>query len=157
MRRRGIWVLVAGLTAGLTGCGSDGTGPAIEIPSDLVGTWTASPACVPACGFTFENAGDAADSTNFTALGVTSRFTLNATGGFTFDAGVPTAVPIAGRMRVEGSSLVVEATGGFEEERITYSRSGDLLGLRWQETYSFDLDEDGIAESVTVRGQFERQ
>lgn len=157
MRRLGIWMLVAGLGSGLAACGGDGTGPTIEIPADLVGTWAASPACAPTCGFTFENAEDPADSTNFTALGVTSRFTLNAAGGFTFSAGVPTTVPIGGRMRVEGGSLVVEATGEFEEERIAFTRSADLLGLTWQETYAFDLDDDGIAESVTVRGQFERQ
>ncbi|MGH7444633.1 MAG: hypothetical protein ACREKM_07140 [Longimicrobiales bacterium] len=153
MRRLGSWMLAMGVAA----CGGDGTGPEIEIPAELVGTWVAAPACAPACGFTFANRADAADTTNFTALGVTSRFTLNATGGFTFNAGVPSTVPIGGRMHVAGSMLVVEATGEFEEERIAYALSGDLLALTWQETYAFDLDDDGTAEAVEVRGHFEKQ
>lgn len=155
MQRRAICTLVAAFFAA---CGGDGAGPAAELPAELVGTWEASPACVPDCGFTFTNATNAADSVNFTAaFGTTSRLTLNPSGTFTFSSGVPLTAPVAGRMELEGNELVVQASGEFPEERIRYSLQGGMLRLEWDETFSFDLDENGTDEDVRVRGVFERQ
>lgn len=154
MRRIAIWVLCTVAA----GCGSDGTGVEAAIPAELVGTWEAAPDCMPACGFTFVSPADPADTTNVTnVLDTTSRFTLNESGSFIFSVDVASAATTAGRVRVEGSTLVVQATAEFPEERIDFSRAGNLLTLAWRETYAFDLDNDGVAEDFIVRGVFERQ
>jgi len=157
MRRAAVVLLVGTLAA----CGGDSAGPAgPTIAAELVGTWEASPACFPACGLTFVNVASATDTLNFTAtpFGYTSRFTLASNGTFTFDAGVPTVSAINGRMRMEGAStLVVEPSAGADEERVTYSLSGGFLSLLWEDTYSFNLDGAGAAETVRVRGRFEKR
>ncbi len=152
MQQRAFCTLGLALIAA---CGGDGAGPRDGLPEELVGVWQAAPACAPACRFTFTNVADAQEVVNFTSFGAISRLTLNASGSFVFNAGVPLATPVAGRMHVEGNDLVVEASGEFPEERIGYRLQGGHLHLEWEETFAFDLDEDGLAEDVRVNGVFE--
>lgn len=146
------------LALALPACGSDGSGPANTIPAELAATWTASPACRPQCGFTFISVANPADSLNFTALGAITRFTLNTSGGFTFDPGLPTIDGISGRMRLEPGTLVVQPTNEFpEEERIDYLLlTPDRLRLDWRETITYTLEPGQPAQTVHIRAVLER-
>lgn len=153
MPRLTILVLATAMVA----CGGDGSGPSDVIPVELSGTWIASPACRPHCGFTFESVTNPADSVNFTAFNATTRFTLQRSGRFTFDPGLPGIDDAEGDMRVEPGVLVVEPTNEFpQEERIDYQLLSGRLHLRWRETVTYTLPGAEGPSTVRVRAVLER-
>lgn len=148
------FMLILGLAAA---CSDGGSGPVDVIPVELAGTWIATPACRPDCGFTFESVTNAADSVNFTAFGATTTFTLTTSGDFTFDPGLPTVGDAEGEMRLEPGVLVVQPTSEFpEEERIDYQLVGGRLRLSWRETVTYTLPDAEGPSTVRVRAVLER-
>ena len=145
------------LALSLAACSDGGSGPVDVIPAELAGTWVASPACRPACGFTFESVTNPADSVNFTAFGATTIFTLTPSGHFTFDPGLPTVGDAEGEMRLEPGVLVVQPTSEYpEKERIDYQLVVGRLRLNWRETVTYTLPDAEGPSTVRVRAVLQR-
>jgi hypothetical protein len=151
--RSRLAVLGAALLLG--GCG-DASGPS-PLPAELVGSWVAEPACVPAgCGLTVHAL--ARPDTLFVTrdLGITTEMDLGANGSFRLRTvpALPGAPALEGTARVEGGRLIVRAADG-QEEAVEYTLAGGLLVLRFD--VLFDFDADGTAEAARAEGTFRKR
>jgi hypothetical protein len=144
------------LVLGLAACG-DASGPADVISADLAGSWEATPACLPTCGFTFVSTAKATDTLNVVAaFGLSLEVTLASSGRFEMIArpgGIP---PVTGQGRSEGSLLIVRDDAGVQDT-IDFTVSATHLTLAFRGTVQVDLNGDQQLETATARGHFRRR
>jgi len=148
-------LICAGVLAGLlAGCG-ESAAPEPAVPAELVGEWTANPACAPTCAFTLtwkENPSVKLDALQL--LGEV-RMDIGASGRFAF--GRPGEMPPAGVVRVVGQQLVVTDVDGTVDT-IDYQLQGSVLRLDFRREWSeIDFDNDGDADASTAAGLFVRR
>ena len=136
-------------------CG-DGSGPSDLIPAGMEGSWEASPACLPNCGFTLVRIDNPADSVNFvSALQQTFVLNLTLSGRFSLTS-ASGATTIRGRAHTEGSMLIVRDEAGAQDTA-DYTLQGDRLGLTFRNiTEQFDFDEDGEGDPSRIHAYFQR-
>jgi hypothetical protein len=144
------------LVLGLAACG-DASGPADVISADLAGSWEATPACLPTCGFTFVSTAKATDTLNVVAaFGLSLEVTLARSGRFEMIArpgGIP---PVTGPARTEGSLLIVRDDAGVQDT-IDFTVTATHLSLAFRGTVQVDLNGDQQLETATARGRFRRR
>lgn len=151
---------VAGLALALAlaACGGDGTGPEEEVvPASLVGTWSASPSCVPECGFTLESVANPADSVNITAFaGIATEVSMTRGGSFVMRTRPGPDTATAAQVRVAGSTLIVTDAGG-QVDTVDWAVTGAFLDLRFRRHFRvFDFTGDGVMDPAVARGRFRR-
>lgn len=149
-------VVVLGGLLGLAGCG-DASGPADVIPAELAGSWEASPACLPDCGFTFVSTVKSSDTMNVvSAFGVSLDVTLTRAGRFEMVARPGAVPPVTGQARTEGSLLIVRDAAGVADT-IDYAVTATHLSLAFRGTAQVDFNGDQQTEAATARGRFRRR
>ena len=153
MRKFCPHVLVAGLLT--LGCGSD-QGADAGLPTSLVGTWVAQPACAPPCAFTLTMEADPSLQIDAVSqLGVSVNIAVTRGGAFTlaFTGGSGAQ---SGTVRAEGDLLIVR-DGTGTTDTIDWRIDADLLYLDFRRRFTvLDFTQDGVPDAAIAAGVFQR-
>jgi hypothetical protein len=143
----------------LPACGEDTAAPEDpDIPEELIGTWAANPACLPACGFTVFPRTAPADSINIVRdVGVGVELTIRSSGRLSMEVTLVRDTLLDGNIAVRDGQLLVSAPGESAVDTLDYALAGDILRVELRSQVLFDFNGDGTDESVGMRGAFRRR
>jgi hypothetical protein len=141
----------------LAACGGDGTGPGEVLPAELVATWAADPACLPACGFTLSHVANPSDSLNITsAVGISTEITLTRNGTFRMRTRPGPDTASTAKVRAQAGMLIVTDAMGTVDT-LDYTVTASTLNLRFRRTFAvFDFTGDGVPDPAHARGAFRK-
>jgi hypothetical protein len=142
----------------LAACGGDAAAPGATLPAELVATWVAEPACLPACGFTLSHVANPADSVNITAsVGISTEIAMTRDGTFRMRTRPGPDTASTARVRAEGAMLIVTDAAGTVDT-LDYAVTATSLRLQFRRKFSvFDFTGDGVPDPATAVGHFRRR
>ena len=118
--------------------------------ADLVGTWAATQ-------FVFSDFGDPVTDFDVIDSGGEITIVIRANNTYTITFTMPGSAPEVddGTWALDGSVLTFDA-GTADETTFDVSVSGNILTI-YTDDIGFDLNEDGVDETVQLNARFERQ